>query len=158
VQRLEQAYQWILLNRMQGLPILEPRLQVQAIGFEEVEGDPAHAQGVLITPWFMSLVHLPLHMRKSTPDTAAAPQEWRFGHQAIPCLPTPTPGLGVIWLCSLYSPMHAFPEQQKAVEMAASVLDHLRQKTPQPPSPATSAGTALSATPPSRRSFFTGRR
>jgi [NiFe] hydrogenase assembly HybE family chaperone len=41
---------------MQGLPIVNARLQVEAVGFRVYDGDQL---GVLITPWFMNLILLP---------------------------------------------------------------------------------------------------
>jgi len=41
---------------MQGMPIVNPRLYVEAVGFRRHAG---HELGVLITPWFMNLVLLP---------------------------------------------------------------------------------------------------
>ena len=46
----------IYRERMQGLPIVNPELSVEAVGFEPFE---AHELGVLISPWFMNLVLLP---------------------------------------------------------------------------------------------------
>jgi [NiFe] hydrogenase assembly HybE family chaperone len=43
-------------ERMQGLPIVNPRLDVEAVGFRDFD---EHRLGILITPWFMNLVLLP---------------------------------------------------------------------------------------------------
>lgn len=43
-------------ERMAGLPIVNPELEVEAVGFTTIDG---HEVGVLITPWFMNLVVLP---------------------------------------------------------------------------------------------------
>jgi len=56
----------IHLERMQGLPIVNPLLDVEAVGFERWDG---HRLGVLITPWFINLVLLP-----GTEEWAAASQ------------------------------------------------------------------------------------
>ncbi|MDJ0918018.1 MAG: [NiFe]-hydrogenase assembly chaperone HybE [Woeseiaceae bacterium] len=46
----------IYVERMQGLPIVNPELSVEAVAFEPFE---AHQLGVLISPWFMNLFLLP---------------------------------------------------------------------------------------------------
>lgn len=160
VQRLEASYRWIQQERMQDVPVLHSGLRVQAVGFEQVAPEPWHAQGVLITPWFMSLVHMPLQADLGHQGCAEALQTWRFGHQDMPCLATPTPGLGTLWLCSLYSPMQAFVDQAQAVQSALAVLDFLRQAqvaTPAPPASASRPSSAVPVPEPSRRTFLMGR-
>ena len=49
-------YEAIYAERMRDLPIVNPRLAVEAVGFEQWEDQDL---GVLITPWFMNLVLLP---------------------------------------------------------------------------------------------------
>ena len=44
-------------ERMADIPLLNPALEVQAVGFSVWE---AYCLGVLITPWFMNLMLLPL--------------------------------------------------------------------------------------------------
>jgi [NiFe] hydrogenase assembly HybE family chaperone len=43
-------------QRMQDLPIVNPRLRVEGVGFRDFD---EHEIGVLITPWFMNIVLLP---------------------------------------------------------------------------------------------------
>jgi [NiFe] hydrogenase assembly HybE family chaperone len=52
------VHQFELIHRehMRDLPIVNPALKVEAVGFEGFED---HQLGVLITPWFMNLVLLP---------------------------------------------------------------------------------------------------
>ena len=57
---LQALFEHIARTPMAGLPLLQPGLQVQALGFEPVPAEPSVALGVLITPWFMNLVLLPL--------------------------------------------------------------------------------------------------
>ena len=49
-------YRQIYRERMQGLPIVNQQLEVEAVGFRDFE---EHRLGILITPWFMNLVLLP---------------------------------------------------------------------------------------------------
>lgn len=56
VALLVQHFETINRLHMQGLPIVNPGLSVEAVGFQEHGG---HTIGVLVTPWFMNLVLLP---------------------------------------------------------------------------------------------------
>lgn len=125
VRALEAAYRHIAATRMAGLPLVHPRLAVQAVGFEA--GDDAVALGVLVTPWFMNLVRLPLEARAVAAVTAPGRADdvtihgWTFrfhGHQE--------PGLGRHAAASLVSPMSEFADQAAAVATAEGVLERLR--------------------------------
>lgn len=56
VAALVRHFEQIYVQHMRDLPIVNPRIEVEAVGFRDYEG---HALGVLITPWFMNLVLLP---------------------------------------------------------------------------------------------------
>jgi [NiFe] hydrogenase assembly HybE family chaperone len=56
VDDLVARYETIYEERMRDLPIVNPRLAVEAVGFERWEDQDL---GILITPWFMNLVLLP---------------------------------------------------------------------------------------------------
>ena len=70
VAQLEQVFANIGATRMHGVPVLNKALRVQALGFEIVDrdggpdgydgGDAQVLLGILITPWFMNLLRLPL--------------------------------------------------------------------------------------------------
>lgn len=66
VAALVAHFETIYREHMQGLPIVNRNLHVEAVAFQEYEGDQL---GVLITPWFMNLVLLP-----STADAADCAQ------------------------------------------------------------------------------------
>lgn len=67
---LEEIYRRIHREKMLGLPILNPALEVEAVGFLPYCG---HSLGMLITPWFMKLMLLP--GEASCPG--GAPPAWR---------------------------------------------------------------------------------
>jgi [NiFe] hydrogenase assembly HybE family chaperone len=56
VADLVARYQAIYEERMRDLPIVNPKLAVEAVGFDQWEEKDL---GILITPWFMNLVLLP---------------------------------------------------------------------------------------------------
>ena len=53
---LVDQFRLVYRERMRDLPIVNSRLDVEAVGFDRWEGQDL---GVLITPWFMNLVLLP---------------------------------------------------------------------------------------------------
>ena len=46
----------IAVERMRGLPIVNPQIEVEAVGFRDLDD---HRFGVLIAPWFMNMLVLP---------------------------------------------------------------------------------------------------
>jgi len=152
VSRLEATFRHIAATRMAGLPILHPRLHVQAVDFAPVEAGVGTGEwvGVLVTPWFMNLVRLPAApvvarakggRERPATDTLPAPGQaadlaiggWTFrflGHEE--------PGCGRFAAASLVSPMHGFEDQPAAIATARALLERLRP-------------------PPARRAFLLGR-
>lgn len=147
VAALEALFTHIAATRMVGIPILHPELRVEAVGFEP-DGDDA-AVGVLVTPWFMNLVWLPLDAAP-TPATLAqrATRERTVGRERFPFIGAHEDGFGAFEACSLFSPMGDFVDHDAAAATARAVLEELR-KPPEPPA----------APPPqaSRRALLFGR-
>lgn len=116
---LERTFARIHATRMQGLPFLNPALRVEAVGLRRWEG---RWLGVLVTPWFMSLVLLP--------DVPAAWQHAALGKSVAYALPAGVfqfigghePGLGEYQSCSLFSPVFEFADQDGARATAQAAL------------------------------------
>lgn len=143
VRRLESTFDTIRATRMQGVPLLHGGLRVEAVGFVP-EADGAVASGVLVTPWFMSLVRLPLHGAAAAAMLAPGVdgvREW--GAYAFDFLGAHEPAIGAYETSSLFSPMAEFADQAAAVATARAVLALLRDSAP----PAQ----------PARRGFLLGR-
>ncbi|MBX3609050.1 MAG: [NiFe]-hydrogenase assembly chaperone HybE [Hydrogenophaga sp.] len=155
VDALVAFYLRVQRERMQDVPLLHPGLQVQAVGFEWAAvvdqgpdaGEARVAEGVLITPWFMSLVRLPepvldLPARvglKVTRDFGCERFDFLGAHDAAP---------GYHETCALFSPMGRFASQAAAVDTAREALALTR--------PRASAAPSAPAVP-SRRAFLAGR-
>lgn len=164
VAALEGAFRHIRATRMAGVPLLHPGLRVQALGFALEATDAAALCGVLITPWFMSLVRLPLRPRGSADAgwlAVGGKQLRRVGVAEFEFMGALEPGLGVYETASLFSPMAEFSDHAAALATAQEVLRQLR--TPEAgaaaaPEPAATAAATASAEPaPSRRGFLFGR-
>jgi [NiFe] hydrogenase assembly HybE family chaperone len=131
---LEALFRHIAAQRMDGVPILHPDLLVQALGFE-VEPDGAVAVGVLITPWFMNLVRLPL--AADVPMAAPGDSALRVvGRERFSFIGAEEPGFGAYEACSLFSPMFEFVDHEAARATADAVLAELRRIDEPAPAPA----------------------
>lgn len=148
VSALVQFYRLVQTERMQGVPILNPALSVEAVGFAWGDEAQTVAEGVLVTPWFMSLVRLPAAVEDHG-GRVARKAVHAFGNERFEFIGAHDPSTGYHETCALFSPMGGFTSQAQAVETALASLALLRPE-PQP---------AVAAAPvPSRRAFFTARR
>jgi [NiFe] hydrogenase assembly HybE family chaperone len=119
---LEAHFSRVERESMHGLPLLNPVLQVQAVGFQVWQG---YCLGVLITPWFMNLMLLP----KEGDDW----QESRVGDKRLYQFPSgpyefilgEDLAIGRYQMCSLFSPMFEFADQESAVATAEAVMQAL---------------------------------
>ena len=142
VASLEALFTRIATTRMADIPILHPGLRVQALGFE-AEGDGATAAvGVLVTPWFMNLVWLPLAPQADALSPGAM-RERRVGRERFPFIGAHEEGFGAFEACSLFSPMGEFADHDAAIATAQAVLDELRRPEPPPPVPTASRRAVL---------------
>lgn len=118
---LVSRFEFIRRERMQGLPIVNPRLSVEAVGFFSFE---EHELGVLIAPWFMNLVLLP------------GTDEWADVAQGVKIermLPSGSfeftlcrdDEIGVYLTGILFRTVSDFPDQETARAVAADVLVRL---------------------------------
>lgn len=141
VAALEAAFRHIAAERMAGVPVLHPGLQVQAVGFADT-GDGA-AVGVLVTPWFMNLVRLP---ENAQPLPLGVSAERELGGHRFDFMGAFEERCGAFETCSLFSPMFEFADHAAATATARELLALLRPAPAVPPPAA-----------PSRRGFLFGR-
>lgn len=173
VDALTRHFARVQAERMAGLPLLNPALCVEAVGFEwaaqteDEAGSPPVAEGVLVTPWFMSLVRLPLAVLPHG-NRVGCRAVRRFGNERFDFIGGHDQVLGFHETCALFSPMNGFSSQALARETALASLALLRPSADAPATPATPtsqthpAATATPAAPmppmPARRSFLLGGR
>lgn len=124
----------IAATRMQGVPVLNAQLSVEALGFAERHDARDGSDGVLgllITPWFMNLLWLPRDA--AAPLAAGAARERRFGERSLSFVGAADERLGAYESCSLFSPMFEFPDQASARATAEQVLALLAEAPPPAP-------------------------
>ena len=148
VSALADFYRLVQRERMQGVPILNPALSVEAVGFRWGDDGQTVAEGVLITPWFMSLVRLPQTLEDHG-GRVGCKAVHDFGNERFEFIGAHDPALGFHETCALFSPMGGFATQAQARETAEAALALLR------PAP---AAVPVAEPVPARRAFFTGRR
>ncbi len=119
---LERAFDHVLRHQMQGMPMLNPALAVEAVGFRTWR---EHWLGVLITPWFMNLLLMP---RIDAAWHAAGERESRpyvFPAGVFEFIGGRNAQLGDYQACSLFSPMFEFANQDGARATALAALEAL---------------------------------
>ncbi|MDR2364612.1 MAG: [NiFe]-hydrogenase assembly chaperone HybE [Zoogloeaceae bacterium] len=122
---LTRVFRRIAAGGMADMPLGNPALDVEAVGFRQTEN--GRWLGVLITPWAMNLLLLPASdARAPWPDKAAGDTHvWRFPSGAYTFLVAAEEELGIYHLCSLFSPPHQFTSQEAARQTACAVLSEL---------------------------------
>lgn len=129
IEELVKRFAQIGEENVKDLPIYNPDLIVEAVGFKIFEN--VDFIGVLITPWFINLILLPCEFREWRPN--------QIGHEKIERkLPSDTYTftlggdeiIGEYYSISLVSPVHCFGNQEQA---RASALEHLQKYLTPPP-------------------------
>jgi len=147
-QALEALFADIAQTRMASVPVMNRVLRVEVLGFEAVageEGVPA-AFGVLLTPWFMNLVWLPLK-REDAPARVGLHRARAVGDTSFEFIASYEERIGSFEACSLMSPVFEFADHLQARATALAVLAELR---------AVKVITPVEK-PPARRAFLFGR-
>jgi [NiFe] hydrogenase assembly HybE family chaperone len=124
VEGLETVFRRIHRERMAGLPVLNPELDVEAVGFCRW-GE--YCLGVLVTPWFMNVMLLPGEGDAWQGISAGSVQVHHFPSGDYEFIVGEEAGIGCYQLCSLFSPMFEFSSQAAAVATAQAALDALLQ-------------------------------
>jgi [NiFe] hydrogenase assembly HybE family chaperone len=121
-QQLEASFRQVQEERMQGIPLLNPHLEVQAIGFQVGEQG---ILGALITPWFLNLVLLPPGDAPLQGLPIGQRREVELPARRVPFRINHLDGIGPCLTHSLFSPVHCFHDQAAAVAAATAALAEL---------------------------------
>ncbi|RAI43096.1 [NiFe]-hydrogenase assembly chaperone HybE [Rhodoplanes roseus] len=114
--------------RMRDLPVYNPRLAVEAVGFRTWEGV---ALGVMVTPWFMNLVLAVVPGGPALPDARVGDsREVRFPAGTIAFTVGALAGVRRLDAASLFSPMAGFDAPESAREAAAAALAAVLDQPP----------------------------
>jgi [NiFe] hydrogenase assembly HybE family chaperone len=130
---------------MQDVPICNPQLQVEAVGFQQTAA--GHWAGVMITPWAINLLCLPGQIEGWPPLAACSKHDWRFPSGDYEFTVAEEGSLGTYHLCSLFSPALEFESHEQA-RLTAIAAAHALFAEPLTVPP------AAAQTPPSRRAFL----
>ncbi|MEW8030413.1 MAG: [NiFe]-hydrogenase assembly chaperone HybE [Candidatus Thiodiazotropha sp.] len=122
IQGLESQFRQIQQKRMHGLPLLNPALSVEAVGFCEWNG---FCLGVLITPWFMNLMLLPPEGDSWKAMKVGDKQLYQMPSGPYEFILCEEEEIGRYQMCSLFSPVLEFADHATAVATAESVMDAL---------------------------------
>ena len=114
-------YRVVERERMHGLPIVNPRLRVEAVGFEAFD---EHRFGILITPWFMNMLLLPGTDEWDSFERGATVRLDLPGGRYDFCVCRDEPGCFLSAV--LFRTMSDFPDQQTACAVAEDILRRLR--------------------------------
>ena len=121
-EALAAAYAVVHDRAMRGLPICNPALAVEAVGFRPHGGS---ALGVVVTPWFMNLVLTALPGHEPADLPAGAIRSLTFPAGTVTFTVSEVAGVGRVDSASLFSPMFSFDNQATARETAAATLEAL---------------------------------
>jgi [NiFe] hydrogenase assembly HybE family chaperone len=130
-QQIESIFRRIEEEQMQGIPLLNPALKVQTIGFQSYEG---RTLGVIITPWMMNLLLLPAEGEDWSGMKLGDKNFHRFPANEFRFMLNEIDGIGLCQTHSLYSPMHEFMNQDHAVAAAESFMQTLMVEVEHPDS------------------------
>ena len=116
---LEQLYENIRVTRMVGVPILNDKIKVQAVGFREWN---QYVLGALITPWFMNLMLLPTESTNWDEHKFGSKHKFTFEAGAFEFTLGAEEDLGKYMSCSMFSPMFDFADHDAAVQTAEAIV------------------------------------
>jgi [NiFe] hydrogenase assembly HybE family chaperone len=115
---------------MQGLPMLHPRVHVQAVGFHKWK---YFWLGIIVTPWCMNVI-----LAKGQPSKWKSIPEGRRLHYPFPAgiydfISVKDRILGEYQMCSLMSPLEeVVSDHDMAVEIAKAALEELMKPEQEP--------------------------
>jgi [NiFe] hydrogenase assembly HybE family chaperone len=132
VAALVSHFEQVQAERMAGIPLLNAALRVEAVGFVWNEEEEPVAEGVLITPWFMSLWRLPASPLPHSGRVGRSVAR-DFGGECFDFMTAFDPVIGYHESCALFSPMNEFDSQERARETALAALSQLRVSVVKPP-------------------------
>jgi [NiFe] hydrogenase assembly HybE family chaperone len=128
---------------MQGLPFVNPALRVEAIAFQPWKH---YWLGVLLTPWSMNLLLSPRDHASWRPLAQGEKRRYTFPAGTFDVIGASAEAFGEYLMCSLFSPVLEFADQDTARQVAtmarAALFDPANVETAAPAGASLSPGTA----------------
>ncbi len=121
-KKVEAVFNRILQDQMVGIPILNPMIRVQTLGFQIYEG---RTMGIVITPWLMNLILFPNQNDHWEDMKIGQKQDHLFPSNRHEFMVNELEGIGIFQTLSLFSPMHEFENQDHAIAAANAFLEIL---------------------------------
>ncbi len=147
------AYRRIAAERMAGIPFANQRLDVDGVGFRDVDG---RSVGVLITPWCMNLVVLEPEADDTAEEEASEKRTIRFPAGEFQFVRSRIDQVPAHHALALFTSVEDFPDMATARAVAADILRRiLEPDTRDAPADRSQAGEdALAGRPLSRRTLL----
>ena len=117
--RMEACFEEIRTSRMAGIPILNESLSVKVIGGQSWNG---YWLCVLITPWFINLMAI-ADGTEDEPAVTGTKRMFAFPAGSFEFIAGREEAIGAFWMCSLFSPVLEFSDQEAAEATAGAALD-----------------------------------
>lgn len=154
---LVQHFQYIAATRMADLPLNNPALRVEAVGFCDWQGARI---GVLVLPWAINLIVLPGSNAVFRVLSVDEKQHWAFPSGDYAFMGGHDEHLGAYQFCSLFSPALQFEQHEDARNTALAVMQALLVASPDAAAASAEqarlSGQPLLEQPLSRRGFLRG--
>ena len=122
VEALESIYNQIYKERMADVPITNDKIEVSAIAFQRWQESYL---GVMITPWFMNLMLLPGETENWDDKQELSARTHTFPSGNYEFITGFEPDIGKYQMCSLFSPMFEFTDNDAAIETAEAAIKEL---------------------------------
>jgi len=122
VALLETTFNTIYKERMHDVPITNDKIEVTVIGFQQWQNSYLC---IMITPWFMNLMLLPGETENWDEKRETTSNKHTFPSGNYQFLVGFEPDIGKYQMCSLFSPMFDFADNDAAIETAQAVIKEL---------------------------------
>lgn len=119
---VEQSFDRIHRESMQGIPILNRKINVQTVGFQTWQG---RTVGIVITPWLMTVIMLPADDEDWSNLELGRKKKHDFPSQTYKFMVNEFDGIGFCQTHSLHSPMNMFYSQEHAVSAAEEFIEKM---------------------------------
>ncbi len=119
---IESVFTRIYQENMKDVPLINEKLEVSVIGLQQWQG---LYLGVLITPWFMNIILLPYETDTWNDLSELSKETHIFPSGRYSFIVGGDKELGTYQMCSLFSPMFEFADNEAALDTATVVIKEL---------------------------------